>query len=117
MAQAVKQLVGNRPVEFYGYSGGALLSGLVIEKYPEIHVKKWITYAGLLNHKSWTEYHKLAPLTSSLDLDMLPSVLQMHYVGEKDRVIPPALSRQWTGGKNLVIVPNATHLGPFLQEK
>ena len=90
-----------------------LLSGLVIENYPQIPVRKWVTYAGLLNHSSWTQYKKLPPLTQSLDLATLPNVPQVHFVGEKDKVIPLELSRQWTVGKKLVIVPGVAHNGPF----
>lgn len=115
-AQAVKQIAGQRPVVFYGYSGGALTSGLIIENYPQIKVQKWITYAGLLNHKSWTEYQKLAPLSGSMDLEKLPDVPQIHYAGEKDKVIPLKLSKLWTDNKNLLILPKATHKGPFPQE-
>ena len=114
MATAIKKVSGLRPVKIFAYSGGALLSGLVIVNYPEIKVKKWTTYAGLLNHSSWTQYKRLAPLTKSLDLIQLPLVPQMHYAGKKDKVIPIKLSILWTNNRNLVIVPNATHQGPFV---
>lgn len=114
MASAIEKVSGARPVEIVAYSGGALLSGLVIVNYPEIKVKQWTTYAGLLNHSSWTKYKRLAPLTKSLDLEKLPNVPQMHYAGKKDKVIPVTLSVLWTNNQNLVIVPNATHQGPFV---
>ncbi len=112
-AAAIQRLSKNRPVYLYAYSGGALLSGLVIANYPQIPVKHWTTYAGLLNHSSWTKYKHLAPLTGSLDLQQLPKVPQMHYAGEKDKVIPPELSSQWTNNKHLMILPKVTHRGPF----
>ncbi len=114
VATALMQIVGDRPVELYAYSGGALLSGLVIANYPEIKVTQWTTYAGLLNHSSWTAYKHLAPLRGSLDLQQLPNVPQTHYVGGKDKVVPLKLSVLWTGNKNLVIVPDSTHHGPFV---
>ena len=114
VAEAMKRIVGERPVKIYAYSGGALLSGLIIENYPEIKIQKWTTYAGLLNHASWTKQKKLAPLTGSMDLEQLPAVSQTHYVGGKDKVIPVKLSVLWTNNQNLVIVPNATHQGPFV---
>lgn len=116
MAEAIRQIVGQRPVEIYAYSGGALVSGLIIENYPEIKTQKWVTYAGLLNHKSWTERQKLAPLTGSMDLEQLPQVAQTHYAGAKDKVIPLKLSVLWTNNKNLIIIPRATHQGPFVLE-
>ena len=113
LAEAIQKVVGSREVVIYAYSGGALLSGLVIENYPEIHVQRWITYAGLLQHKTWTSYMKLEPLSGSMDLETLPNVPQTHYAGGKDKVIPVRLSVQWTWNQNLVILPNATHKGPF----
>lgn len=114
MGAAVKKIAKNRPVQFYAYSGGALMSGLIITHFPEIKTEYWLTLAGLLNHTSWTKYQKLDPLTGSLDLKRLPNVPQMHYVAEKDKVIPYELSRQWTDNKNLVVVPGTTHRGPFV---
>ena len=115
VAAAIKKIVKQAPVEIYAYSGGALLSGLIIENYPEIKTQKWITYAGLLNHTSWTKYKKLAPLTESMDLKKLPCVAQTHYVRKKDKVIPLKLSQQWTNNQNLVVLPKATHSGPFVE--
>lgn len=112
-ALVVKQIAKDREVVFIGYSGGALLSGLIIKNYPEIKIKKWITLAGLLNHKTWTEELKLAPLTKSLDLEFLPKVEQQHYAGAKDKVIPLKLSKMWTKQENLIILPKAHHSGPF----
>jgi len=113
VATAIKQITGKRDVIIYAYSGGALISGLVINNFPEIPVRKWITYAGLLNHTSWTEYKNLPPLTISLDLNELPAVPQVHYVGEKDKIIPLELSKKWTQGHKLVILPKVGHNGPF----
>jgi len=113
LAFAIGQIIGKRDATVYAYDGGALLSGLVIKNYPELKVRKWITYAGLLNHTSWTEYRKLPPLTQSLDLEQLPNVPQGNLVGEKDKVIPLKLSEKWTVGKKLVIVPGVSHNGPF----
>ena len=113
MASALQTLAAGRAIEMYAHSGGALLSGLVIVQYPQLPVQKWTTYAGLLNHTSWTARMKLAPLSGSLDLTQLPDVPQVHYAGEKDRVILPELSRQWTAGHTLIIVPRASHRGPF----
>jgi len=115
-AVAIQKIAKGHPVQIYAYSGGALLSGLVINNYPEIKVQRWTTFAGLLNHSSWTDYKKLKPLKGSLDLQELPRVPQVHYVGKKDKVVPLKLSVLWTQNKNLVILPKATHKGPFTGE-
>ena len=112
-AQAVMQISMGKPIVLIGYSGGALLSGLVITQHPEIPVKKWITIAGVLNHTQWTENLKLPPLSDSVDLHEIPSVPQLHLLGDKDPVVPYELSQRLLNNKNLILVPKATHNGGF----
>ena len=112
-ASAIKQIAQEKEIVLIGYSGGALLSGLIIQNYPDLKIKKWITIAGVLNHTDWTNFWGDRPLTKSLDLDFLPSVEQMHYAGTKDKIVPLELSKKWTKEKDLIIVPKATHAGPF----
>ena len=109
MATAVTQVAAARPVVLIGYSGGALASGLIIQKYPRINVEKWITIAGVLNHADWTEYFGDSPLKSSINMNTLPRIQQTHYVAENDQTVPNSLSFKWTGGANTVVVPGATH--------
>lgn len=107
--QAIKQISKEQPVILIGYSGGALLSGLVIEQYPNLPVKKWITIAGVLNHSKWTKDLNLPPLKDSVDLVNLPTVQQIHLVGDKDDTVSYKLTQSIVSSANLVIIPNATH--------
>ena len=109
VSDAIKSVSGIRPIILVGYSGGAMVSGLVIQNYPELNVRQWITIAGVLNHQDWTEFFGDSPLKTSLNLDGLPHVPQLHYVAENDKTVPGALSAKWTGGTNVIVVPNATH--------
>ena len=109
MSDAVVSVARGRPVELVGYSGGAMISGLVIERNPTLNVQQWITIAGVLNHRNWTEYFGDMPLKDSLDLDALPDVKQRHFVAYGDKVVPNVLSRRWVAPADLVVVPNATH--------
>ena len=109
VSSAIKAVANNRPIILIGYSGGAMLSGLVIKNHPEINVAKWITIAGVLNHSDWTEYFGDSPLVSSMNLDELPHLPQVHYVAQDDKTVPIELTKKWTGGKNMIIVPNSTH--------
>lgn len=104
-----KALAGKRKIIYIGYSAGALLTGLVIQEYPDLAVKKWITLAGLLDHKAWSDYLHLYPLTDSMNLKTLPQIPQCHYLGDNDTVIPITLMQKITKGNNLHIVKNATH--------
>lgn len=109
MADAISHVATTHPVVLIGYSGGAMVSGLVIERHPEINVQRWITIAGVLNHTSWTTHFGDSPLTNSLDMTTLPDVAQTHYVAEKDTVVPPALTRQIAAPSDIIVVQGATH--------
>ncbi len=109
VAYAVKQVSGNKPIILIGYSGGAMVSGLLIENHPELDVKKWITIAGVLNHSDWTGYFGDAPLDQSMNIEKIPSLPQIHYVAEKDKTVPLDLSKSWLNEENMVVISDATH--------
>ena len=114
MAQAIKQIAGDKKVVLIGYSGGALICGLIINQYrQELNVIKWITVAGLLNHTRWTTYFNYVPLKDSLDLDTIPDIEQTHYVGKKDKIIPYQLTLELVDKSNCVIIEDATHNSGF----
>ena len=104
--QAIKEISRRQPIILVGYSGGALLSGLVINQNQKMPVKKWITLAGVLNHTSWTNYFNDAPLVDSVDLEKMPKVDQIHFVGEKDKTVPLELAKKWS---EVQVIQNATH--------
>lgn len=62
--------------------------------------------AGVLNHTSWTNYFDDAPLVDSVDLEKMPKVEQIHFVGEKDKTVPLELAKKWS---EVQIIQNATH--------
>lgn len=110
MAFVVRKVSGGRPIVLIGYSGGALVSGLMIADNHDLDVRQWITIAGVLNHSDWTRYFGDSPLVKSQDLSVLPNVQQSHFVASDDVVVPLELSQRWTrdvGG--VIIVPNSTH--------
>ena len=110
MSAAVTQIAAGRPIVMIGYSGGAMVSGLIIKRNPSLPIKKWITIAGVLNHADWTEYFGDAPLRASLNLRRLPDVRALHYVGADDDVVPNALSQKWIGDSGkIIVIPNAGH--------
>lgn len=109
VATAIKSVAKNTPVILVGYSGGAMISGLIISKYPDINVKQWITIAGVLNHTNWTQYFGDTPLSQSLDLNELPHIPQRHYVAEFDKVVPIELTYRMANPSDIIVVPNASH--------
>lgn len=110
----IKEIAGTRDITLAGFSGGATVAGLVAVLHPEIHVKQIVTYAGNLDHDAWTAYHKLSPLNDSLNLadfaveyKKIPAI---HYVGEKDKVIPVKLITDFVGEQGeIIIVLGAGH--------
>ena len=105
----IKQIGENKKITLVGYSGGAMVSGLIIKQNPDIKFEKWITVAGVLNHEMWTEYFGDEPLAQSLDMEKLPDIPQIHFAGDRDEVVPIELTKKWAAGKNIKITPNATH--------
>ena len=112
-ASAIRQIAQGREVILIGFSGGAQVAGLVTVLNPDIRVKKLVTIGGNLDHKAWTAYHNLPPLSDSLNLvDYKEKYLQgaqIHYVGTKDKVIPPALVKAFAKPDNIKEIANAQH--------
>lgn len=109
MHAAIKTIAKNRPIVLIGYSGGAMISGLLIQKYPDLNVQKWITIAGVLNHNDWTAYFEDTPLQKSLNMTKLPQISQTHYIADGDKVVPNELSRKWAKESDIIVIKDARH--------
>lgn len=110
VAQAIEQIADGKETVLIGYSGGALLTGLIINRYGHrLKTVKWITIAGLLNHSAWTKYFNYVPLKDSLDLDYIPDIAQTHYIAKKDRIIPYKLTAKYVNEKDCIFIEDATH--------
>ncbi|MBP5535034.1 MAG: alpha/beta fold hydrolase [Alphaproteobacteria bacterium] len=95
-----------------GYSGGGMIASQIAVRHPK-EVKKLITIAGVLDKDKWTSYHKDEPLTDSVNLKVadLKGIPQTHYVGAKDKIVPPELTFEILGkdNPNVVVVSSARH--------
>lgn len=87
-----------------GHSGGGTLAMLLAQRLAR--VKAVVTLAGNLDVEAWTAHHGYSPLTGSLNPvefgPLQPQVLQIHYAGGQDQLIPARLIRdaaQTTGGR------------------
>jgi pimeloyl-ACP methyl ester carboxylesterase len=80
-----------------GYSGGASVAALLALRRTD--VVGLVTVAGNLDHRAWTAWHRVSPLTGSLDpvddVSALQRVPQIHLAGEKDRIVPPELLEEF----------------------
>lgn len=82
---------GAQKLVLIGYSGGGAVAALLAASRRD--VIRLITIAGNLDHHAWTKAEKLTPLYGSMNpadhTDRLLNVDQTHFVGGKDKVVPP----------------------------
>lgn len=100
-----------------GYSGGGAIAALLAAERQDI--AGLITIAANLDLGEWVAREKLAPLHGSLDPAMVAGKLsalpQVHFVGTRDDVVPPAIARAFIArlGPNaparLVEIPDFGH--------
>ncbi|WP_417519746.1 MULTISPECIES: alpha/beta hydrolase [Pseudomonadota] len=98
MSQAIDQILAKRAhhgMVLVGGSGGGAVAILLAAYRNDIDAI--VTLSGLLNHRTWTRYHKISPLDQSLDpADFYPqiaSIPQFHLLAGDDTVIPVRLSK------------------------
>lgn len=72
-----------------GFSGGAAVALHLAEMRDD--VVKVVTVGGNLDHRRWTDFHRLTPLHDSLPPARAARVHQIHFFGENDQVFPPEL--------------------------
>lgn len=94
MAQALRAFLEQTPFErviLIGYSGGGTLAWLLAPAVPETVAV--LTIAANLDVQAWAAAHQYTALAGSLDpatAAPLPSrIAQVHWTGERDRVVPP----------------------------
>jgi len=95
-------LYPNTKISLFGYSGGALMALLTAAKryrQGKHDIREVVTFAGVLDHKTWSEFHDSSPLTFSLNssayLEELRYIPQRHYSGLKDTIVPLEVSRAY----------------------
>ena len=94
------------------------LFGALVVWYFFLHSGIHPTIAGVLDQEAWVAYQGKAPLTDSLNLKdvdtLFADIPQIHYVGEQDKVVPPALTEAFVSDPTtVVVVPKATHTKGF----
>jgi hypothetical protein len=98
---------------FIGYSGGGVLAVLLAARFSQTAAV--VTVAANLDIDAWTARHGYLRLAGSLNPTSqppLPSHLyQRHYVGGRDRVVPPGIV---SGGRfdpaTIVLIPDFDHV-------
>lgn len=82
-----------REIVLVGYSGGGTVAWLMAAQIPE--TVRVVTVAANLDIGLWAQLHGFSPLAGSLNPTLAPplprTVRQFHYVGGRDRIVPPAV--------------------------
>lgn len=93
----LKRQRGAKRLVLVGYSGGGAVTALLAERRND--VSAWITVAGNIDTGAWTTYHRIPPLTGSLDpmadSAKLRALPQWHFVGSRDAIVPAQLVREF----------------------
>ncbi len=90
-----KQITNTKKISIIGYSGGGALAVLVAAKREDVVFLGSV--AGLLDHKKWTQLHKITALKGSLNpldsVDLVKNIKQRHLTSEDDNIVS-ALSQE-----------------------
>lgn len=105
----LKARTGAKNITLVGYSGGGAVAALVAARRGD--VARLITVAGNLDHRAWTSHHRVHPLKGSLnpadETDALSRIRQWHWLGGRDKTIPPGLGQDFAklfvGGNKPVV--------------
>ncbi len=95
-----------------GYSGGGTLATLLAPRIGR--TLALVTLAANLDIDRWTGLHGYSPLADSLNPALMPApaVAQLHFAGNRDRVVPLSLIRSVIGrwpGARLTILDRVDH--------
>jgi hypothetical protein len=100
MVAALRRFLALHPfrrVVLIGYSGGGTLAWLMAAQVPE--TAEIVTVAANLDTDDWTRIHDYSPLAGSLNPALMPplppTISQFHYVGGRDRNVPPSVVKSF----------------------
>ncbi|MDH5669092.1 MAG: alpha/beta hydrolase [Nitrospira sp.] len=117
LAAAIRRIMteqADRQLSLFGHSGGGTLAMLLAERFPE--TRALVTIAGNLDTDAWTAHHGFSPLTDSLNPITRPllhrSLVQRHYVGERDRIVPSAIVKNAAAqlGTEAIVITGFDHV-------
>lgn len=115
MAAALRRILAKgdyRRVAWFGHSGGGSLAVLLAARVPETAAV--VTAAANLDIDAWAASRGARPFVGSLNPARQPAlpaaVVQRHYAGGRDEVVPPEVTRNGLGpGVPLMVVLEYDH--------
>jgi pimeloyl-ACP methyl ester carboxylesterase len=116
MAVSMRRIVeaeGVDEIVWFGYSGGGTLAVLLAPRLPQSVAV--ITVAANLDIDAWADGHGDPRLTGSLNparqQPLSDHIVQIHYAGGRDRLVPADIVRRGVSGSGrLVVVPEFDHV-------
>ncbi len=115
-ADTLQSRTGSSRLIMVGYSGGAFVARLLSDRLSD--VVGVVSVAGVLDHRFWTDFHGVTPLSESLNVSpgrkttLFPVVA---LAGKEDRVVPPLLAetmlQEWhlSVGAYLISIEDVGH--------
>ena len=99
-------------VAWFGHSGGGSLAMLLAARVPETVAV--VTAAANLDIDAWAATRGARPFVGSLNPARQPAlpaaVVQRHYAGGRDEIVPPEVTRKGLGpGVPLTVIPDFDH--------
>ncbi len=120
---ALKQQYNIPEFELIGFSGGGAVAALIAAERADVTCLRSV--AGNLDHRAFTEFHTVPPMTESLNPAVQPARLrtlpQHHYVGADDKIVPEIVAQSYkrkiapTGPFSITVIQGATHEDGWLQ--
>jgi hypothetical protein len=115
MAAAVREILAPGVygrVAWFGHSGGGSLAMLLAARVPETAAV--VTAAANLDIDAWAATRGARPFVGSLNPARQPAlpaaVVQRHYAGGRDEIVPPEVTRKGLGpGVPLTVIPDFDH--------
>ena len=115
MAVALREILAQgryRRVAWFGHSGGGSLAMLLAQRVPETAAV--VTAAANLDIDAWAVSRGARPFIGSLNPARQPplsaDVVQRHYAGARDEIVPPEVTRKGLApGVPLTVVPGYDH--------
>ena len=117
LAAAIRRIMISRGYErifLFGYSGGGTLAMLLAERFLE--ARAIVTIAANLDIDAWADHHGQDRLTTSLNPASRPplctGILERHYAGSRDRIVPATLTSLGVRGPNaeLIVIDDYDHV-------
>lgn len=87
----------DKKIQVIGYSGGAAVAQYLAARHNNIVSIR--TIAGNLNHEKFCDIHAVPRLQKSMpserNFGRLEKIPQIHFVGTKDKIVPPAIAKEY----------------------